>query len=116
MESCASSARQKVGAMNLLIRRDRTEKELRDKLRTAGYPDAATIEAVCEYVKSYGYINDDRGMPVHYLEIGAGERKVLRNLVIENLLQKGSQPEKIIAGEENIWNCLIPVGRGYSPL
>ncbi|MGI6006766.1 MAG: regulatory protein RecX [Ruminococcus sp.] len=77
--------RAKKYAMNLLISRDRTEKELRDKLRTAGYPDAATDEAVT-YVKSYGYINDER-YARHYLEIGR-EKESFRQLS-RKLVQKG---------------------------
>ncbi len=36
----------------------RTESQLRDKLKLGGYPSEIT-EAAIAYVKSFGYINDD---------------------------------------------------------
>ncbi|MGI6011448.1 MAG: regulatory protein RecX [Ruminococcus sp.] len=77
--------RAKKYAMNLLIKRDRTEKELRDKLRDAGYCKK-TAETAVAYVKSYGYI-DDRRYAVHFLEGGRGKESI-RNLS-RKLLQKG---------------------------
>ena len=46
-------------AMQLLEHMDRTEKGLRDRLGQNGFSQTA-IEAAMEYVKSYGYINDER--------------------------------------------------------
>lgn len=46
-------------AMHLLERMDRTEYQLRDKLKAGGYPQECIDKAV-EYVKSYHYIDDLR--------------------------------------------------------
>lgn len=46
-------------ALRLIEFRDRTEKELRDKLSEKGY-DENTIEDEIEFLKNYGYINDAR--------------------------------------------------------
>ena len=51
--------RAKLRAMHLLETMDRTESGLRDKLKDNGYPDVA-IERALDYVKSFGYINDER--------------------------------------------------------
>ena len=46
-------------AMQLLSFRDRTEKELRDRLRSDGFADEG-IEAAVSYVSSFGYLDDRR--------------------------------------------------------
>lgn len=46
-------------AMHLLEHQDRTEKGLRDKLKQSDYPEEM-IEKAIAYVKSYGYIDDER--------------------------------------------------------
>lgn len=46
-------------AMHLLERMDRTEYQLRDKLKTGGYPEEC-IDVAVEYVKRYHYIDDLR--------------------------------------------------------
>ena len=51
--------RAKKRAMNLLKNRDYTEAALREKLTDGGYPDDA-VRTALEYVKSYGYIDDER--------------------------------------------------------
>lgn len=51
--------RAKLRAMNLLKNRAYTEKKLRDKLKNGQYPEYC-IEKAIQYVKSYGYINDER--------------------------------------------------------
>ncbi|MCH1983756.1 recombination regulator RecX [Ruminococcus sp. OA3] len=53
-------------AMNLLVKMDRTEQEIREKLKKSGYPAEVARKAV-DYVKSYGYIDDER-YAVHYFE------------------------------------------------
>lgn len=50
--------RAKLRCMNLLKSRNYTEKELHDKLRSGGYEESIISEAV-EYVKSFGYVNDE---------------------------------------------------------
>ena len=51
--------RAKLKTMDLLKRSDKTEQELRTKLRTAKFSDDA-IDVAIEYVRSYGYIDDAR--------------------------------------------------------
>ena len=46
-------------AMRLLELRDRTEKELRDKLKEKGFNEEET-DAAIGYVSSYGYLNDEK--------------------------------------------------------
>lgn len=46
-------------AMHLLERQDRTERQLYDKLKENGYPEAC-IESAISYVKRYHYIDDFR--------------------------------------------------------
>ena len=44
-------------ALKLITFRDRTQKELRDKLTQKGY-DEKTVEDVIAFLEEYGYIND----------------------------------------------------------
>ena len=46
-------------AMHLLERMDRTEHQLREKLRNGGYPEEC-VDAAIAYVKQYHYIDDLR--------------------------------------------------------
>lgn len=57
--------RAKKRALGILVKRDRTEKELRDKL-TDSMNDSQSIEAAVQYVKSFGYV-DDLGYARDYL-------------------------------------------------
>ena len=50
--------RAKLRAMHLLNDMDRTESQLRQKLKQGGYTEDVTEQAVA-YVKSFGYINDE---------------------------------------------------------
>lgn len=49
----------KIRAMNILIKYDKTEKQIRDKLAQGFYPEEV-IEDTIAYMKSYGYIDDGR--------------------------------------------------------
>ncbi|MDO4311692.1 MAG: regulatory protein RecX [Eubacteriales bacterium] len=49
--------RAKLRAMHLLADMDRTESQLRSRLRSGEYPEDI-IDLAVEYVKSFGYIND----------------------------------------------------------
>lgn len=51
--------RAKRRAMHLLADMDRTESQLREKLLTGGYPEDLAERAM-DYVKSFGYIDDER--------------------------------------------------------
>ncbi|MCR5468788.1 MAG: RecX family transcriptional regulator [Lachnospiraceae bacterium] len=46
-------------AMHILEKRDKTEKQLRDKLKEGKYPDSAIDKAI-DYVKSFRYLDDSR--------------------------------------------------------
>ncbi len=49
----------KLRAMRLLERMDRTETQLRRKLKEDQYPEDA-IDAAIQYVASFGYLNDEK--------------------------------------------------------
>ena len=49
----------KLKALQLLTGMDRTENQLREKLKQKEYP-TEIVEQAIEYVKSFGYINDER--------------------------------------------------------
>ena len=51
--------RAKLRAMDILTHRDKTEKELREKLSSDGY-EPKEVDAALDYVRSYGYIDDER--------------------------------------------------------
>lgn len=51
--------RAKQRALHLLEKQDRTESNLRRKLRESGYPHEA-VDLAVSYVKGYNYINDER--------------------------------------------------------
>lgn len=51
--------RARMRALHLLVKQDRSEKGLRDKLIESGYPSEAVEEAI-RYVSEYGYIDDIR--------------------------------------------------------
>jgi regulatory protein len=75
--------------MNLLLRQDRTRKELSDRLSRAGFSEEASGYAL-EYVESFGYINDKRYaqnyVAFHKSELSARELRY-------KLTGKGIPPE-----------------------
>lgn len=89
MEILQKRARER--ALYLLKTKDKTEKEIRDKLRLEKYPDDV-IEKVIEFLTQYGYVDDGR-FAHHYLECYK-ERKSTRQIQSE-LLQKGISQECI---------------------
>jgi regulatory protein len=72
-------------AMELLLYKSRTEKELTDKLLEKGYSEDEIKEAV-RYVKSYGYLNDEAYVE-QYVSLKAKEKG--RSLLKMELKQKG---------------------------
>ncbi len=78
-------------AMNLLLRQDRTKKELEERLYRAGFSEKA-IEHAMEYVMSFGYI-DDRRFASTYIAFHKGNRS--RKELRYRLLEKGV-PKEII--------------------
>ena len=76
-------------AMRLLVSRDRSEQELRDRLAREGY-DPESAEAAIEYVKSYGYVNDRR-YAENLEELPGDETELIGQL----LVKKAGQPHKM---------------------
>lgn len=83
--------RAKMRALHLLEKQDRTESNLRSKLRESGYPVAA-IDVAIEYVSNYNYINDAR-YTENYIRVKSKTKSKRR--IIEELLQKGIKKDLI---------------------
>ena len=81
--------RAKLRAMHLLERMDRTEAELRSKLKLDLYPEDI-IETAIQYVKGFGYIND-RGYASRFVESRHGSKSKLE--IKMSLLHKGISKE-----------------------
>ncbi len=94
-------------AMVLLQRMDRTEAELRQKLKEKGYPIQAQDCAV-NYVKAYHYIDDER-YARHYIE--RNQKKKGRRLIQIELEKKGIDPliiDKCMdITEDTEWNAVV---------
>lgn len=89
--------RAKLRAMHLLNDMDRTEAELRQKLKL-GYCTEDVIDAALDYVKGFGYIDDYR-YAVHFIEIKRDSKS--KKEICAALVQKGVSSEQIeIAMEE----------------
>lgn len=82
----------KLKALSLLTDMDRTEEQLRQKLRQKSYEDAVVEQAI-DYVKSFGYIDD-----VKYAERFVENRKRTKSKqeISALLSQKGVKREFII--------------------
>lgn len=94
--------RAKLRSMNLLMSKEYTEKQLRDKLKSGGYPETVISEAI-EYVKSFRYIDDDR-YAASYIEYHIERKSRLK--IMQNLLQRGISKECF----EKQWNYLEELG------
>lgn len=84
--------RAKLRAMNLLKSHSYTEKKLMEKLKRGLYPSSC-ISCAVEYVKSYGYVNDDQYAADYMFYHGNRLNKVQ---LYQKLRQKGVS-EEIIA-------------------
>lgn len=78
-------------AMQLLLIRNRSEQELRGRLLTGGFSEAAAEHAI-DYVKSFGYLNDRRYAESYVME---NCRKKSRRAMQLQLSGKGISPEII---------------------
>ena len=85
------SKRAKLRAMNLLQKRDYTEKQLRDKLSEGMYPQELIDEAI-DYVKSYKYLDDDR-FARDYITYHMSMRS--RNRIVQDLIKKGMDKDRV---------------------
>ena len=74
--------RAKKRALHLLERMDRTEYQLREKLRASDYPEDVIEEAI-EYVKSFHYLDDERyaEMFTRYKKEGMSRRQIKQKLI-----------------------------------
>ncbi len=92
--------RVKLRAMNLLKSRAYTEKKLRDKLRAGQYPPSC-IEEALTYVKSFGYVDDEK-YTADYLFYHGG--KLNRQQIFMKLKEKGIAEEIIQREYQNFVN------------
>jgi regulatory protein len=83
--------RAKLRAMHLLTDMGRTEFQLRTKLTQGGYPEDIVAEAI-DYVKSFGYINDEEYARSFIL---SRKDKKSRREICGQLRQKGLDAELI---------------------
>ena len=88
--------RAKLRALHLLTAMDRTEAKLREKLETS-YCEEAVEEAVA-YVKSYGYLDDERYVKV-YIE-SKSRTKSKKQIEQELIFKKGVSKEAVQRGFE----------------
>lgn len=81
----------KLRAMNLLKARNYSEKRLKEKLMNGNYPSKC-VESAMEYVKSFGYVDDD-----HYAQdfLFYHGKKLNRQQIFLKLRQRGI-PDDII--------------------
>ena len=107
-------------ALQLLEHMDRTEKGLSDRLRQAGFSEEATEDALA-YVKSYGYLNDER-YSENYISYRIGVKS--RQKILQELSQKGVDRETAQRAWEKAEELLEPneqallqrtVEKKYSP-
>jgi len=89
--------RAKKRALYLLERMDRTEHQLREKLKASDYPEEVVEEAIA-YVKSYHYIDDER-----YAETFTRYKKdkMSRQQIKQKLIQKGVSRDLIDSAIED---------------
>lgn len=83
--------RAKKKAMDLLIRSDKTEKELRDKLKRDGFPPFI-IDQTIAYLHSYHYINEDNHLETYIRYHSKGKSRLFMK---QELKKKGFDSEKI---------------------
>ena len=93
--------RAKLRAMHLLNDMDRTEGQLRQKLKLNGYTEEI-IDRAMSYIKSFGYINDK-----NYIRrfIESRMDKKSRKEIYASLLQKGLKQEDIEEAFEEIYDA-----------
>lgn len=88
--------RAKLKAMALLKYKDRTRKELKERLLLLEFPEFIVEKAV-SYVESYGYINDEEYVR-RYMEYRAVSKSRLQ--IRQELMKKGIPPELT----EKLWD------------
>ncbi len=129
-------------ALNILSRRDHSEKELFDKLARADGEEAAT--SAVERIKSLGYIDDERYATALAKELaerkGKSERAIIAELIHRgidrntaenaisaltldecdkiNILLNGKYRRKLETekGRQQVFNALLRLGYGYGEI
>lgn len=91
----------KLKALSLLNYMDRTESQLRQKLKEKSFSDEAIEEAI-RYVKSFGYIND-AGYAQRYILNKQGSKS--RREIYASLSQKGVGREDIELAMEHCYEA-----------
>lgn len=92
--------RAKKKAMDLLIRSDKTEKELRDKLKKDGYPEFI-IDQTLAYVHSFHYINEENQLETYIRYHSKGKSKIILK---QELVKKGFDRELISTYLDELYN------------
>ena len=103
-------------ALHLLEKQDRSEKNLRDKLKEGGYP-SDIIDIAIDYINDYGYLDDAR-MAASHVRFYQDSRS--RNRIKQDLLGKGISSdiiervlqEEYTADEHELINRLLEK-KGY---
>lgn len=83
-------------AMNLLLYKDRTEKELQKRLEECDFAPEEISEAM-EYVRSFGYLNDRKYAENYILTY---RMKKSRSMIVHELRERGIEEIHIEAAEE----------------
>jgi regulatory protein len=78
-------------ALHLLEKQDRSEKNLRDKLKEGGYP-AEIIDIAIDYINDYGYLDDYR-MACSHIRFYMDSRSKRR--IKQDLMNKGIKADVI---------------------
>lgn len=80
--------RAKKRGMNLLMKMDRTEKDVRNKLEDGGYPIAA-VDSAIDYLKSFHYIDDNRYACdyIHYKSKSMSRKQIKYKLIEKGIEQ-----------------------------
>ncbi|ADL34375.1 recombination regulator RecX [Butyrivibrio proteoclasticus B316] len=94
------SKRAKLRAMNLLQKKDYTEKQLRDKLQEGLYSQELIDEAI-NYVKSYRYLDDER-FARDYITYHMEMRS--RNRILQDLTGKGISKDVTISIMDELYS------------
>ena len=89
----------KLRAMNLLQKKDYTEKQLRDKLSEGLYPRDIIDDAI-DYVKSYHYLDDER-YARDYIAYHMSVRS--KNRIIQDLTGKGINKDMLMPIIEELY-------------
>ena len=88
-------------ALHLLEKQDRSEKNLRDKLKEGGYPPDI-IDIAIDYINDYGYLDDYR-MACSHIRFYMDSRSKRR--IKQDLMNKGIKPDVIERAIEDEYTC-----------